>query len=216
MPVDLAPVRLAVGSCTGPNRRHRLMDAGGRVVRHLLCLLGRFAELSRDERPVGSLLAFARGDIAFSAQPLSAPLQDGFRFLRLPLPATPWARLTARLPSSGGLRAYHVPSRRQGWFRPRLSAGGHSVHDGDGTSPRTRPLTFWSKPVSIFGLLQLTAFISDSHMVAMPSNPCALTASMLAVIASPRGSATTLAGVGSLSQGLRTAGLLQPHALVGY
>src|SRR5260370_37635124 len=41
-----------VGSCTSLFNRH------------LLCLLSRFAELSCDERPCGSLHAFARNDVA--------------------------------------------------------------------------------------------------------------------------------------------------------
>src|SRR3972149_644963 len=103
-----------------------------------------------------------------------------------------------------------------GWFRPRLSAGGHSVYDEESRLLVSGHVPFWSKPISIFGLLKVTTFISGSRMLAMPSNPCPLTASMLAVTVSPRGLAAALAGVGSLSQGLRTAGLLPPHALVGY
>ena len=43
------------------------------------------------------------------AQPLSNPLQAGLRFLHHPLPAVPSARLAARFPQRGELRAYHVP-----------------------------------------------------------------------------------------------------------
>jgi len=58
----------------------------------------RIAKLSRDETPDGSLHAFAWDDIALT-QSLSTPLQHGFRFFRLPLPASPWAYLTVRFPS---------------------------------------------------------------------------------------------------------------------
>ena len=42
---------------------------------------------------------------------LSVPLQDGFRFFRIPLPTVPLVRLAASYPLSGGLRAYRVPSK---------------------------------------------------------------------------------------------------------
>ena len=103
-----------------------------------------------------------------------------------------------------------------GWFRFRLFAGGRFVYDGDEDDPRAGPHTFWSKPISIFGLFNVTTFISGSHELTMPSNPGAPTALMLAVAASPRGLAAALSGEGSLSQGLRTIRLLRPHALVGY
>ena len=60
-------------------------------------LFWRHHQLSRDERPGGSLPAFAWGDVAvWEAQPLSASLQGGVRFLHHPLPAVPSAHLTAR------------------------------------------------------------------------------------------------------------------------
>lgn len=55
----------------------------------------------------------SRGVILPVAQLLSAPLQSGFRFFHLPLPALPSARLAACFPSSGEVRVYHVPQ-----FRP--------------------------------------------------------------------------------------------------
>ncbi len=45
-------------------------------------------------------------------QLLSAPLQDGFRFLHPPLPALQSALLTVRFPNPGEVRAYHVPQIR--------------------------------------------------------------------------------------------------------
>jgi hypothetical protein len=38
----------------------------------------------------------------WGTRPLSAPLQSGLRFLRDPIPAAPWARLTARFPHQSG------------------------------------------------------------------------------------------------------------------
>ena len=86
---------------------------------------------------------------------------------------------------------------------------------GDGRSHCTWPRTFWFKPVSAFGLLDLTTFISSSPGLAMPST---LAPDRLGVgsrripsrdIRPPEGEVT-------LSQELRTVGLLRPHVLVGY
>src|SRR5208337_5405697 len=87
---------------------------------------------------------------------------------------------------------------------------------GDGRSLCTWPRTFWFKPVSAFGLLDLTTFISSSPELAMSST---LAPDRLGVgsrqipsrdIGPPRRGGVTL------SQELRTAGLLQPHVQVGY
>ena len=40
---------------------------------------------------------------------------------------------------------------------------------GEGRHPCTWPRTFWFKPLSAFGLLDLTTFISSSPELAMPS-----------------------------------------------
>src|SRR5277367_6048928 len=86
---------------------------------------------------------------------------------------------------------------------------------GDGRSHCTWPRTFWFKPVSAFGLLDLTTFISSSPELAMPST---LAPDRLGVgsrripsrdIRPPEGEVT-------LSQELRTVGLLRPHVSVGY
>jgi hypothetical protein len=88
---------------------HRLTSAGSSTSqfvlgRHLLSFLSGFSKLSRDERPDGSLPAFAWGDVApHGAQPLSAPLQGGLRFFRPPLPAVPSPSLAVRIPREVGL-----------------------------------------------------------------------------------------------------------------
>src|SRR5271165_5240051 len=87
---------------------------------------------------------------------------------------------------------------------------------GEGRHPCTWPRTFWFKPLSAFGLLDLTTFISSSPELAMPSTlaPDRLGASSRRVLSRetrPPGS-----GEVSLSQELRTVGLLRPHVLVGY
>ena len=87
---------------------------------------------------------------------------------------------------------------------------------GDGRGPCTWPRTFWFKPISIFGLLVLTTFIGSSPELALPSTlaPDHLGVSSRRIpsreVRPPRRGGVTL------SQELRTAGLLRLHVLVGY
>src|SRR5215510_16403192 len=74
-PVDGLPVHCRVGGCA--NRIFRC---------HPLFPLSRFAGLSREERPEGSLPAFA-WVMSPKAQLLSVLLRNGVRFLPRPLPA---------------------------------------------------------------------------------------------------------------------------------
>jgi hypothetical protein len=68
--------------------------------RHLPYLFGWFVRLSCDERPDGSLPAFAWGDVApTEAQPLSTSLQGSLRFFHHPLPAPLSAHLTTCFPN---------------------------------------------------------------------------------------------------------------------
>src|SRR5208282_5638319 len=103
-----------------------------------------------------------------------------------------------------------------GWFRLCLSADGSTATAGEWGAPAPGHLPFWFKPVSAFGLLEITAFISSSPGLAMPSTlaPDRLGASSRRVLSRetrPPGS-----GEVSLSQELRTVGLLRPHVLVEY
>jgi hypothetical protein len=87
---------------------------------------------------------------------------------------------------------------------------------GDGGDPCTRPRTVWFKPVSIFGSLDLTACISSSPELALPSTlaPDRLDARSRRLPS--RDDRPPRWGEVTLSQELRTAGLLRPHVLVGY
>ena len=103
-----------------------------------------------------------------------------------------------------------------GWFRLCLSADGSTATAGKWGAPAPGHLPFWFKPVSAFGLLEIAAFISSSPELAMPSTlaPDRLGASSRRVLSRetrPPGS-----GEVSLSQELRTVGLLRPHVLVEY
>ena len=127
---------------------------------------------SRDERHQREVGPLSRGVISpEGSTPIRSCYRSGLRFLPPSSTRRPLGNpLAAGLPRKGGRRAYHVPRMYQGWFRLCLSAGG-SDSDGRG---RETPLhlghvTFWFKPLSAFGLLDLTTFISSSPGLAMPS-----------------------------------------------
>ncbi len=144
---------------------------------------------SRDERPDGSLPAFAWGDVAEWRNLYLLHYKGAFAssvFLypqpyRRPLRFTfPFGRATD-LPCSAC-----VPR----WLRLCLFAGDACVSDGGNWIPPYPSRTFWFKPVSTFGLFVFTAFMSSSHMLTIPSNSSALTALVLAVITFLHSSAT--------------------------
>jgi hypothetical protein len=87
---------------------------------------------------------------------------------------------------------------------------------GKGETPAPGHVPFWFKPVSAFGLLVLTTFISSSLKLALPSTlaPDRLGASSRRVLS--REARPPESGEVTLSQELRTAGLLRPRVLVGY
>src|SRR4051794_2921489 len=107
-------------------------------------------------RPAGSLHPFRLGIPAIAA--LSAPLQDGFRFLRHPLPPPPSPSLRSeyRLATGRvGLTLLSNVERRMGRLRPivrRVLAPPSSRVPID--DPTRMP--FWLRPVSTFGRLPMT------------------------------------------------------------
>ena len=109
-------------------------------------------------------------------EPLSTSLQDGLRFLQHPLPAPPWAHLTVRFPGfPRERRAYHVPLE---YPRGLGLAYLPVVHQLRQVSKKhlclaTYLLVQASRPetLSIFGLLGLTTFISDSPLLTVPRYP---------------------------------------------
>jgi hypothetical protein len=93
----------------------------------LHCLLRRLADGSRPPTPRGSRLAFARGDLATPIRPMTGRLSLPPRsFTRSPI-GSPCGSSTL----TGGLRAYHVASRKLAWVRSRLYAGGSSSAPGE-------------------------------------------------------------------------------------
>ncbi|MGF6813059.1 hypothetical protein OKW30_008276 [Paraburkholderia sp. Clong3] len=120
-------------------------------------------------------------------QPVSRPLQPGIRFLRIPLPAPPTARLAVRLPIGQryGLTLFHMILRM---VRTRPMRRRRTVHDGPFIRSHSLPHTvFWFKPVSTFGLLGVTARFGRSHVLVVPTHPLRLSAFVLADSALPHG-----------------------------
>src|SRR5712692_3438863 len=148
-----------VGSCTS------LLN------RHLLCLLNRFASLSCDERPCGSLPAFAWDDIASIG---SIPIP----------PITGWPSLSPHscthtsigvpcglLPLSGEIWAYHVPSQCLSGMGPPFPPGALMFTTGENAPPVPAPYPFWTKPVSTFALFSVTTFNGCLHLLTLSLHP---------------------------------------------
>src|SRR5258707_3753795 len=99
---------------------------------------------------------------------------------------------------------------------PACSPVARQRRQGKGDTPALGHVPFWFKPVSAFGLLVLTTFISSSPELALPSTlaPDRLGVSSRRIPS--REARPPCWGEVSLSQELRTVGSLRPHVLVGY
>jgi hypothetical protein len=81
-----------------------------------------------------------------------------------------WVSLTTHCPAVGELRAYHVPRgyhTGEGSACPPVTVGLRQASE----KRRDRSRTFWFKPVSIFGLLTVTTFMSGSRRLARTIDP---------------------------------------------
>jgi hypothetical protein len=113
-PLDGVPVYDIVG------------DRTSTVCCHLLCLLNQLGRCSRDERPDGSLPAFAWGDVA-EAHPYPAHYRLAFAFSVLLYPQHYRQTLRRAFPG-GALRAYQVPPAspdEEGALYPPVVLGAH-------------------------------------------------------------------------------------------
>ena len=115
---------------------------------HLLCLLNRFAQRSRAERPDGSQPAFACDPVALRLNRYPPDYQGAFAFSIIPYPLP--HRFTLRLTFPCG-RASGLPrsADRPEWIGSRLFAGGTTVCERRRENTSTWPLTFWSKPAHL-------------------------------------------------------------------
>jgi hypothetical protein len=134
------------------------------------------------------------------SQPLSSRLQTGLCFFPHPAPAMLSMDFTVHFPRNkehNWLSTFRVYTMHGlGSASPPvvlLSASGELRTP----EPTTYPLV---KLLSIFSLLWITTFNSDSHSLAIPCFALAPHRLMLAVVISPHGLITALMGVATLSQ----------------
>jgi hypothetical protein len=85
---------------------------------------------------------------------------------------------------------------------------------GEKQAPVPATVPFWPKPLSIFGLPEVTTFSKRSHVFTIPSIPPHLRL-MLADTPFPHGSGVSRVTVGTLSEGIGQRVTLLPY-LVGY
>lgn len=132
--------------------------------------------------------------------PLSGPLQPGLRFFRDPLPTTDARQFTPPLVAPCGatpLWAYPVPCGEHGPGGPRLSAGDRHVSVPPPSREAAGHTPFGSSLSVDLARSSLTAFISDSQMLALwpslaphPDFDFQNRTANLTVAAHPRGAAT--------------------------
>ena len=174
--------------------------------------LDRFVKFSRQSTPQGSLPAFASGDVATRIRPITGR----HSLFPTPIPASPSVGLTASLPSfqkeQYGLTTFpKVDKDGLGALCPPVALG---VHDRVALRPCARYGAFWLKPVSIFGLFLMTAFIESLHVFTIPSIQPHLRL-MLADTPLPHGFGASRVTVGTLSGGIRQRVTFLPSP-VGY
>ena len=138
---------------------HRLSNHSGLAVPHL----------SRDSRPVGSQPPFGAGQ-----QPLSGPLQPGFRLLRHPIPpcpqALPYGSPSTLLVGAVGLTTFHTCTIPEG-RRPRLNAGSTPSAQGKETLPRPDCSPFGACLSASLACWLSRRIDSGSHTLALSPNP---------------------------------------------
>jgi hypothetical protein len=119
-------------------------------------------------RPAGSLHPFRLGIPALAA--LSAPLQDGLRFLRHPLPPPPSPFLAVGFPPWGGtsgaypVARWGVATGAAASFRP----AGIDVTVASGTTWRSDPRTVWSRPPASWACFTLRTLDGRSLAFSLP------------------------------------------------
>ena len=85
---------------------------------------------------------------------------------------------------------------------------------GEKQAPVPATVPFWPKPLSIFGLPEVTTFIKSAHVFTIPPIQPHLRL-MLADTPFPHGSGASRVTVGTVSEG-SVRGVTFPHILVGY
>ena len=161
------PACLVVGGCTS-SRMASGMTRLRRVCRPWLSRRRRVAKRSREARPDGRRLAFAREPVAWRLTPYPPRYRAACAssILLSPQPRRlPWRCACPCGEPTGLPRCACVPR----WVRPRLSARGCPVCGRAAWEPLHQPRTFWVKPGSIFGLSSVTACSSGARPLVIPS-----------------------------------------------
>ena len=149
------------------------------------------------------------------SQPVSEPLQSGIRFFHDPLPAPPSDPLTVHLPVAWrryGLTLFHIndTSGLGSAFSPVACRPRPPIYKRE---PKLH--AFWPEPISAFGSLTLTMFISGSLTLTNTTQP--QPPGHMRLRHSPTSSRFQVAlRRGTFAPGLHTTGLLPMHAWVGY
>lgn len=105
------------------------------------------------------------------SQPVSGPLQSGIRFFHDPLPAPPSDPLTVHLPVAWrryGLTLFHIndTSGLGSAFPPVACRSRPPIYKRE-----SKLHAFWPEPISAFGSLTLTMFISGSLTLTNTTQP---------------------------------------------
>ena len=144
---------------TGVTRRRPHQQAS---CRHLLCLPSQLLRCSRAETPEGSQPAFAWSDLTRALNPYPSGYWTAFASSPSSTRRPIGNLLAEGLPreEDDGLTTFHgCTTDGLGSSSPPVAP---TATAGEGRHPCTWPRTFWFKPLSAFGLLVLTTFISSS------------------------------------------------------
>ena len=209
------PIGLGVnldGTTAEPATEDRRGPHHGRCRPRQICFAPQAGWLSvpvrQHPREVSSL---SRGVIS---QPLSGPLQTGFRFLPRPLPAAPSACLAASLPSREDDGLTTLQRKNPRGLGPALTPVAlhlrrMSLQHPDLATYRFGPSL--SAPLARLCLRRLRRFT----WVGPTTRPWSPTAAVLAVAISAHAPIATLTSEDTLSRGLHTPPLPATHASVG-
>ncbi len=121
--------------------------------------LRRLADGSRPPTPEGSRPAFAWSDVAIGSTPIR-PITGRHSLPPSSFTRSPIGSPCGSLSLAGGLRAYHVASRKHAWVRSRLYAGGSSSAPGEIGAPGPGHVPFGpslSAPLACSVITTLTA-----------------------------------------------------------
>jgi hypothetical protein len=113
--------------------------------------------LSRDERPLGSLLPFRSDNVVLKLSPYPHDYSTAFAFSEIPYP--PVCRLPSRFgfrlsTETDGLTTFRINTLQVTWAP--FSDRQRNICVGGSRNPRTWLPTFWSRLVSTFSLFYLT------------------------------------------------------------